>query len=83
MRAGASHYPFSVLWSLQLWASVTSDGLNIQNYRLGRSDKLRQAGGLMNKWVMIARCWGSVVVGSGGSQALPETRTLVFDTPGP
>lgn len=34
----------------------------------------------MNKWVMIARCWGSVVVGSRGSQALPRNQNLGFLT---
>lgn len=30
----------------------------------------------MNKWVLIARCWGGVVVGGGGSQALPRNQNL-------
>lgn len=30
----------------------------------------------MNKWVLTARCWGSVVAGGGGSQALPRNQNL-------
>lgn len=30
----------------------------------------------MNKWVLTARCWGSVVAEGGGSQALPRNQNL-------